>query len=72
MIWTSSVWRDVASGNRAQRIRAISTLVSWFAMGAFVFSTLDHHFPIVAISDHVVALVGGVTATIAAFCIKTA
>ena len=71
MIWNKAMWHDIARGDARKRVQIITTLVSWFAMGAYILSVIDHHFPIASISDGSVALLGGVAATIAALCIKS-
>ena len=69
MGFSHPVW-DMLTGSFRVRFRAAFTLGLWFAMGAFVSLTLDHHFNFVSLSDQGAALLGGGVASAIALLVK--
>lgn len=57
-------------GTRIEKLHVALVATGWFAMGAYVASSLEHHLNLFAGSDGVVAFVGGVIASAAAAIAK--
>jgi hypothetical protein len=62
---------DMIYGPNQQRLKAVISLMSWFAMGAFIASTLEYHFDLKFLTEQTAAVWGGATATVAALLIKS-
>ena len=63
--------KDMFFGTYQQRGKAALSLVGWFAMGAFIASTLEHHLDLRGLTEQSAAIWGGGIATAAAFFIKS-
>lgn len=59
------------TGTAHERIIAGLTIVAWFAMGAFLGSTLEYYFNFSSLSEQSTALFGGVLASGAALALKS-
>ena len=70
-----SLLRDTATkmliGDARQRIRAVLTLATWFAMGAFVTSVAEHYIDFTVWGEQVAAVVGGSAAVVIALAVKS-
>ena len=65
MVWFDRSMRNrLVSGSATQRTKAALTIVGWFAMGAFVVSSLEHHLNLLTVPDSVVAICGGAVAAV--------
>jgi hypothetical protein len=58
-------------GTAQQRVKAVFTLCSWFAMGAFVASTLEYHLDFKEWTEKSAAVWGGSVAALTALLIKS-
>lgn len=50
---------------------AALTIIAWFAMGAFLGSTIEHYFNFSTFSEQSTALFGGAVASVAAVVLKS-
>lgn len=58
------------SGTPNEKVRVALVATGWFAMGAYVASSIEHHLNLFAAADGTVALVGGLVASVAAAIAK--
>jgi hypothetical protein len=58
-------------GTPKERLIGAMHFCAWFAMGAFVASTLEYHLNVVSWTEQTTALAGGIVASAAAFVSKS-
>jgi hypothetical protein len=70
MFWKTHPVAKMFNGTRREKISSVLTLATWFCVGAFAASTIEHHMDLAALTDQTAALIGGTTASVLAVVAK--
>jgi hypothetical protein len=69
LLWQRALF-IMLNGSGREKLHVSLVAMGWFAMGAYVASSLEHHLNFFAGSDGMVAVAGGIVAWLAAAVVK--